>query len=318
MSALTHHGGRVDQAALAYPHAPGPWLDLSTGINPDSWAPAEPVAVDLGRLPTSSELAGLEAAAADFFGASPAQVVAVPGSEIALRLIGHLGLPAPHRHVVPGYRTHADAFAGGVGIAATEIARAAGTTMFANPGNPEGRTMAADAVRALAGEGWLIVDEAFADCVPGVSVADDLPARTIVLRSFGKFFGLAGVRLGFVIAPPDIVVRLRRLLGDWPVSALAIGYGTAAYRDAGWIAATCARLVADAATLDAVLRRHGLEPIGDCPLFRLVRSDRAVFEPLARAGILTRAFDHDPRWTRFGLPRGGADLTRLDRALAGG
>ena len=318
MATLTHHGGRVDQAALLFPDAPQPWIDLSTGINPRPWRPAEPLSFDLGRLPTFRELAGLEEAAADAFGASPETVVAVPGTEIALRLLHRLDLPPPYRHVVPGYRTHAEAFAGGRPITLAEVERNPGTLLFANPGNPTGDVLPADHIRALDGPGWLVVDEAFADAVPGASIAADLPPRTIVLRSFGKFFGLAGVRLGFVIAPPAIVAAVRRALGDWPVSTPAIHYGTAAYRDTRWIAATRAALAEHAARLDAVLLRHGLHPRGDCPLFRLVDPHEPLFDRLARAGILTRPFDDHPCRLRFGLPADASALARLDRALAHG
>ena len=292
-----------------------PWIDLSTGINPRSWRPSFPIDLDWRRLPSPAALAELEASAAAYFGAAPENVVAVPGSEMALRMLDRLDLPAPFRFVAPAYRTHAAAFGGGLAIDIAEAHRSGGTLLIANPNNPDGRLLDRSEMARLACGRWLIVDEAFADCDPAWSVVPDRPDDAIVLRSFGKFFGLAGIRLGFVIGPEAIVARFRTMTGDWPVSAAAIAFGTAAYRDADWIAATRMRLVADVRALDTVLRGHGLAPSGACPLFRLVRSDPGLFERLAAAGILTRPFDHDPALLRIGLPADADELARLDNAL---
>lgn len=271
---------------------------------------------DWRRLPSATALAELEASAAAYFGAAPAEIAAVPGSEIALRMLDRLDLPAPFRFVAPTYRTHAAAVGGGVAIDIADAHASDGTLLIANPNNPDGRLLDRANVARLALGRWLIVDEAFADCDAGWSVVPDRPDDAIVLRSFGKFFGLAGIRLGFVIGPKAIVARFRAMTGDWPVSAAAIAFGTAAYRDADWIAATRTRLVADARALDAVLRGHDLAPMGACPLFRLVRSGPGLFERLAAAGILTRPFDHDRSLLRIGLPADADALARLDRALA--
>ena len=152
--------------------------------------------------------------------------------------------------------------------------------------------------------------------VPHLTPSD----RVIVLRSFGKTFGLPGIRLGFMIAGPAQVAAVRARLGRWPVSASALAYGTAAYRDTGWLDATRNAIAVRAARLDAVLARHGLRATGECPLFRLVATDHAptLFERLAHAGILTRAFAYDRRWLRLGLPGDEEAFERLDRALARG
>ena len=142
----------------------------------------------------------------------------------------------------------------------------------------------------------------------------------MVLRSCGKFFGLAGVRLGFVMAAPEILARLRDLLGDWPVSAHAMAWGSAAYADRAWIAATRIALVERAAALDAVLAHHGLTAKGACPLFRMVETPgaAAIFRRLAAAGILVRPFADAPGRLRFGVPAATAELERLDKALRHG
>lgn len=324
MKALLIHGGRIDLAATCYPGAPQPWLDLSTGINPCPW-PADPAPhVDLRGLPSPAAIRALEAAAAAMFGASADRVVALPGSEIGLRSLDSLGLPSPVRFVTPSYATHAEAISGATPIARDAIdAIRDGTLLLANPNNPDGDRDTPDRLLRIVRSGtWLVVDEAFADVAPEFSLVPRLAPddRAIIVRSFGKFFGLAGVRLGFIIAPPPQADTMRRRLGSWPVSALAVAYGTAAYRDTEWIAEARRSIVARAGRLDTLLGRHGLQSRGACPLFRLVETDDApaLFERLAASGILTRPFDHAPRWLRFGVPGDDAAFDRLDRALARG
>ena len=331
----TQHGGALAAARAAF--GDGAWLDLSTGINPHGWPGADGMHIDWSRLPGEDDLRALEMAAADYFGVDQAYVAALPGTEIGLRLLGAL-LDGPAHHLTPTYRTHAEMVAASTSVADVGLVRD-GTLILANPNNPDGRVLPARDLLAIHDRlrrrgGWLVVDEAFADAgaidlTPhgantdvSISIAPHVSddARLILFRSFGKFFGLAGVRLGFVIAPRAVIARMRALLGAWPVSAAAIAIGTAAYRDADWIVAMRARLARDAADLDAVLLRCGLSPIGRCPLFRLVEvaDANATFTRLARRAILTRPFDYDPRWLRLGLPGGKDALERLETALADG
>ena len=324
----THHGGRLAEARAAFGDTGATWLDLSTGINPHAWPGAGEVAIDWARLPDESELRALEAAAAAYFGVDQDYVAALPGTEIGLRLLGTL-LSGPARHLAPTYRTHAEMVADSVPIDSLSAA-SDGIVIVANPNNPDGRVLPAQALlaahdRLRARRGWLVVDEAFADaCVTDapISVAPHVAdgTRLIVFRSFGKFFGLAGMRLGFVIAPRAMIAKVRALLGAWPVSAAAIAIGSAAYRDADWIVTMRERLAQDAADLDGMLLGRGLVAIGACPLFRLVdvADASATFARLARHAILTRPFDYDPRWLRLGLPGSAAALDRLERALADG
>jgi cobalamin biosynthetic protein CobC len=321
---LTFHGGRIEAAARLYPDAPRPWMDLSTGINPHAWMPPAGLVIDHQRLPSGEALAALLAAAAaafDFAGA----LTAVPGSELALRLLATLDLPRPWHVVTPCYRTHRDALPGAKGIALDRIDEAAaggGTMLLANPNNPDGRLLAPSELLSVARAlrtrgGMLIVDEAFAAALAGASVLPLLDADdpVVVLRSFGKFYGLAGVRLGFVGGARSVVARIAALLGDWPVSATALAYGAAAYRDVAGAERMRLRLAAEAAEIDNLLAGHGLATRGACPLFRLVECDGAgaVFERLAAAGILTRPFEERADWLRFGLP--GAGFDRLEAAL---
>ncbi|MCK8455337.1 aminotransferase class I/II-fold pyridoxal phosphate-dependent enzyme [Sphingomonas faeni] len=324
MTGLHTHGGRVDLAAILYPDAPTPWIDLSTGINPHAWRSDPLPPVNLAALPSPASVAALEAAAAAMFGTDPDRVIAVPGSEIGLRLLAGLDLPRPARFVTPGYGTHADVFDDADRLARADIdTLAAGTLLLANPNNPDGLLDAPDRLLTLMRRGlWLVIDEAFVDLLPSFSIVPHLgPSdRAIVFRSFGKTFGLPGIRLGFMIAPPIYVAAIRHRLGSWPISACAVAYGTAAYRDTAWIEATRIASVHRAGRLDAVLARYGLCSVGACPLFRLIESDAAatIFERLADAGILTRTFDYQPRWLRIGLPADDVAFDRLDRALAHG
>jgi len=321
--AWTWHGGNL---AAAKRHFGGDdWIDLSTGINPLPWPGAERMAINWQRLPDGNALAELETVAAAFFGVAPGHVCAVPGTEIGLRMAGRL-IGGEARHAVPSYRTHGEMIAGNLAATDAEIAVWDGTIILANPNNPDGRAHAPEALDALMATrgdtGWLLVDEAFADCDPALSlasrIADD--RRLLVFRSFGKFFGLAGVRLGFVLGPEPFLRELRAMLGAWPLSAAAIAIGTAAYADGEWIAATRRRLSGQAAALDATLADAGYPPRGACPLFRLIETEAvpALFDRLARRAILTRPFADQPHWLRFGLPADEQALARLADALADG
>jgi cobalamin biosynthetic protein CobC len=330
---LSGHGGRLCIARALYPRAPQPWIDLSTGINPKPYPAPRASASARARLPEPSELRELEEAAARAFGVEDAsRIVATGGSEAALRLMPYV-LTATQAVVVGfTYSSHADAWQS-AGTRVKHIARtpcAVGcersVLILVNPNNPDGALTTRDQVLNLHDElhamrSHLIVDEAFADIDPIHSVAafagSDRYPHLLVLRSFGKFYGLAGLRLGFVIASPPVVRCLRHLLGDWPVTADAIAAGLAAYADTAWTKRTRERLQAAAHSLDALLVRTGFTIVGGTSLFRLSRSDNARerFDRLLRAGILVRPFDHDPTLLRFGLPYGAGTWQRLAHAL---
>ncbi len=334
---FAHHGGRLGAAREEFPQAPQPWIDLSTGINPRSYPAPRARGVLLNRLPDTAELARLESVAAAAFGVAEAsRVVAVGGTEPALRM---LPLLVPLQSAVvagPTYGSHADAWTrSGVEVrlaADSALEQSIGdrsALIVVNPNNPDGRILPRERLLELharsAGRGGiLIVDEAFAEVTPGSSVADiaGTPAAPamIVLRSFGKFFGLAGLRLGFLVCAADLAARVRGFIGDWPVSIDALLAGLAAYPDPDWADATRATLRRDAAKLDALLIRHGFEIAGGTSLYRLARAGDASawFRKLALAGVLTRPFAHDASLLRFGLPGGQESWVRLRRALGGG
>jgi cobalamin biosynthetic protein CobC len=320
-SDLPAHGGDLAFARKAYGEPPEGWLDLSTGINPVPYlfAPALLTPDVLHRLPDRAALAGLEAAAcAAYHVPERARLVAVPGSEIAIRLMPRLAPPgAPAFLLAPIYGGHRAAWPHGTPVATPDAVPDGAVAVLANPNNPDGRVLLPSALAALARRSALvIVDEAFADVAPEASLATLLPENVLVLRSVGKFYGLAGVRLGFVIGAGDMIVRVGAMLGDWAVSGPAIAIGTAALADTGWRDATRARLRADAAALRALLAAHGLAVAGGTDLFALVATAdaRALHRALAERGIWTRAFAENPAWLRIGLP--GAGFARLERALS--
>ena len=229
--------------------------------------------------------------------------------------------------VSPTYSEHAKSWkaAGHELIEVADIggAPSADVVVITNPNNPDGRVFRPDELNHLANRlasngGWLIVDEAFADTVPEVSLAGATarPGR-ILLRSFGKFFGLAGLRLGFALAPPDLAAALRAALGPWSVSGPAIEIGRRALADSEWIDATRTRLAEATRDLDALLASASLRVIGGTTLFRLAAHPRApdLFERLGRAGILVRSFPDHPSRIRFGLPADQAATRRLRTAL---
>ena len=271
----------------------------------------------LDRLPEPGALAALEQAARAAFGVPAGrEVVAVPGTDLAMRLLARL-IPARRVAVVrPGYAGHAAAWPGMAGVSAGEARTvAADLIVLANPNNPDGHWFDRAALLAMAERAMLIVDEAFADAEPQASVADIESERLIVLRSFGKFYGLPGLRLGFVIAPHGVATDLRALLGDWPVSTAAIAIGTAAYADRSWQAAQRRRIAEAGAQLDAALGR--IPVIGGTSLFRLVEVADAhrLFRHLASRAILARPFADRQDRLRLGLPRDAAAAARLAAAI---
>ena len=322
------HGGQLGAFRRLFPDAPTPILDLSTGINPYPYEVPKLAEDHLTRLPEPEALAALEAAAARAYGLAAGEAVAAPGSQALIGLLPRLLPRAEVAVLAPTYAEHAFAWRQAGHrvreVASLREAQAAEIVVLCNPNNPDGRVITAADLGAFAAPlaargGLLVVDEAFADFAPdGVSVVPRLPARgVIVLRSFGKASGLAGLRLGFALAPADLASRLRAALGPWPVSGAAITIGAAMLDDAAWRAAMAARLTEDATRLDTALAAAGLAPRGGTALFRLVESEdaAAVFARLGAAGILVRRFPAHPRWLRFGLP--GAALPRLITALAG-
>jgi len=324
------HGGDLDAARAAFPHAPEPWIDLSTGINPSPY-PVPPLGADAwARLPQGSDLRRLEQVAARRYGAAcPEMVVPAPGTQALIQVLPRLMRRSRVAIVGPTYAEHAAAWRReGHDVAEVQDFDGLGeanVVVLVNPNNPTGRLIPTERLAALAEDlrskdGLLVVDEAFSDVLTAdASLVPGLPAATVVLRSFGKTYGLAGLRLGFAVARESLADRLRALLGPWAVSGPALAIGAAALADDVWLRETRERLKEDSRRLDAVLAAGGCGILGGTPLFRLVRHPAAscVADRLARAGIHVRRFQGMPTWLRFGLPGSEDAWRRLELALHG-
>jgi len=324
------HGGDLATAQRLFPDAPKPFIDLSTGINPNPYPLPRLPADVFARLPDADKLASLNAIAAQTYGApSAANVAAAPGTQILLPTVAALVRPGRAVVLAPSYGefTRAAALAGHR-VTQVEGPAAVGDAelvFVANPNNPDGRMFARTDLLSLARNlrarnGLLVIDEAFMDVgPPGASLAADVSdGDVVVLRSFGKFFGLAGLRLGFALASPTIVARLAAMLGPWAVSGPALTIGAKALADPAWIEKTQSRLERAAKRLDAILTESGLDIVGGTNLYRLVRTDTAneLFHHLGLAGVLVRRFPEKSDWLRFGLPANERAWRRLQIALA--
>ncbi len=323
------HGGDLGAARRLFPGAPEPFLDLSTGINPKPY-PVPRFSADLfARLPDTAAVAALAAAAARTYAApSAAHVVPAPGTQILLPLAARLVPPGRAAILAPTYPEYVRAASlAGHGVKTVRSLDDYGDAtlvMVANPNNPDGRLLARADLLALARDlgrrgGLLVIDEAFMDVgPPGASLAPDVAqGNVVVLRSFGKFFGLAGLRLGFALAAPATAERLRAALGPWAVSGPALAIGTQALADANWIERTRVRLDKASRRMDGILSDLALPLVGGTSLFRLVRTPAAgaLFQHLGQAGIWVRRFPDNENWLRFGLPAGEPQWKRLKNAL---
>ena len=317
------HGGNIDAAIARF--GAGDWMDLSTGINRRAY-PLPALTPEAWRgLPTRSAQTGLVAAAAAAWGAAPAWAgVALAGAQAAIQLVPRLRPAGVARVLVPTYNEHAACLiAEGwdvQGCGTLNDLAGADLAVVVNPNNPDGRCWPAEALIALAGRvGLLVVDESFADAQPALSLLPCAgPANILILRSFGKFFGLAGVRLGFVFGAPPMIDACARMAGPWPVAGPAIEIGRAALADTAWADAMRVQLAADAVRADRLAHGAGWASVGGTPLFRLYDTPDAgaARDRLARARIWSRIFPYSPRWLRLGLPGPEDEWQRLTVALA--
>lgn len=325
MPDMLEHGGRIRQAAQRYGIPPADWLDLSTGINPVGWpVPAAPGAC-WRNLPEDGD--GLEQAARDYYGCIDLLVTA--GSQAAIQALPRLRPPCRVGLLAPSYAEHALAWTQGGHEVATfapdEIDAALDhldVLLLVNPNNPTGNYFTAATLhvwqqRLAARGGWLVVDEAFMDATPQHSLA----ARTgieglVVLRSLGKFFGLAGARVGFVLAWPALLVRLAEALGPWTLANPSRWVAQQALQDVSWQLDAQQRQALGSQRLAGLLAHYELAPSGGTALFQWLESGRAaaIQDALAQQGIWVRRFDA-PASLRFGLPGTEADWQRLETAL---
>ncbi|MEL7452312.1 MAG: threonine-phosphate decarboxylase CobD [Pseudomonadota bacterium] len=323
------HGGATDGMRKRFPNAPEPWIDLSTGINPWPYWDTTVSSEAFKRLPTEAAYRACLCAMAKAIGTADEFVALAPGSELLIRLLPLLIHPRKVAILSPTYSDHsvvwrqagADVIETNSPLADVEAVEA---IIICNPNNPDGRTFSPDVLEEARRElaqrgGWLIVDEAYGDLDPTNSIS---PAGgrdgQIIIRSFGKFFGLAGTRLGALIAPAPLRAAMADQLGVWPVSGGALEIGARAYADLDWQAGTRIALADASARLKDILLAGGLKPVGGTDLFQYVEIDDAfaIWEHLARKGIYVRRFDWSDRHLRIGLPANPQEEARLAEALS--
>ena len=324
---MLEHGGGLRVVAERYGIPLGDWLDLSTGINPQGWpVPPIPAAV-WQRLPEVHD--SLEAAAATYYGTE--SLLPVAGSQAAIQALPQLRAPGRVGILSPSYAEHAHAWrrvGHQVELLPADSLDAAITRLDAlvlvHPNNPTGVRFPPELLldwraRLAVRGGWLVVDEAFMDATPEGSMAHHvgLPGL-IVLRSLGKFFGLAGARVGFVLAEPAVLEGLWEHLGPWTVTGPSRWVAARALSDHAWQVTARHALDRARSRLADLLKRQRLPVAGGTELFQWAPIPDAAFwrDALARRGILVRHFT-DPPALRFGLPGGESAWRRLELALAG-
>ncbi|WP_425102367.1 threonine-phosphate decarboxylase CobD [Tropicibacter sp. S64] len=321
MTKTRDHGGNLDAAMVRLGGTPGEWLDLSTGINPMPY-PLPPIPPESWAvLPRGTDMARLSDSAAAAY-ATSARVIPMAGAQGAIQIVPWLRTPGRAAVQGPTYNEHAAALRA-CGWQVSEVAHlealsGADLAVVVNPNNPDGRRHAPERLSALAATvGLLIVDESFADPDPDVSLAPgEVPDNVVVLRSFGKFYGLAGLRLGFALANGTLADRLAEMAGPWPVSGPAIEIACHALADPDWQAQTIAKLTEGAARLDAMARRAGWDLVGGTPLFRTYAAPDAAAAQNTLAGhrVWSRIFPYSDRWIRLGLPQ-DTRWRQLDTAM---
>jgi len=334
VSGQPEHGGRLNAAAERWGIPLGQWLDLSTGINPFAWPLPDVPAEVWQRLPEPDD--GLEQTVLAWAGAPDvASCVPVPGSQAAIMALPGLRGPSRVGVPAPGYLEHGHWWARAghqvMGLSPQQVAGGyerwlddLDVLVWINPNNPDGHTVPPERLigwckRLHERGGWLVVDEAFADGCDQISLAPfaGMPGL-VVMRSLGKFFGLAGLRAGAVLTDDRIAQALAEALGPWPLSGPARYVMARALADEEWQSSTAQRLRANSARLHRLLAHHGLADSSGTLLFRyLPHPDaRSIADGLASQGILVRYFDSPPA-LRLGLPGHEAQWQKLERALSG-
>ena len=322
MTRTRDHGGNLDAAIARFGGTAADWLDLSTGINPVSF-PLPPLPERCwADLPRESEMKALCRAAQDTYGTS-ARVIAMNGAQGVIQLVPYLRPPGRAAVLAPTYNEHAAALRACHWqvdeVPTCDALAGADLAVVVNPNNPDGRRHSPEAMRRLADRvGLLIIDESFADPDPQSAFAPHLEAHNVVvLRSFGKFYGLAGLRLGFALAQGTLADRLAEQAGPWPVSGPAIEIARHALADRTWQRQAIEMLQAGAARLDAMATCVGWQLVGGTPLFRTYAAPSAVAaqEALAAHRVWSRIFPYSDSWIRLGLAGDEAGWAQLAKAM---
>ena len=284
---LPTHGGDISTASDWFGVPKGGWLDLSTGINPFSYPDVTQRAEAVRRLPTSGDAAAFEAAARTYYRVpAGAALIAVPGTQAALQILPLLRPKCAVAVLGPTYSEHGRTWRmTGHDVQEVSSFEALGdgdVSVLVNPNNPDGtrydpRIILELAEEIGAREGMLIVDEAFADTEEGTQRGPTGRTKDglIILRSMGKFFGLAGLRLGCVVCAQAVAQNIKDRLGPWSVGGSVLEIGTRALSDVAWIEENRLRLSQSGDELKTLLTDTGLRVMGGTDLFKLVETARA-------------------------------------------
>ncbi|WP_417539977.1 aminotransferase class I/II-fold pyridoxal phosphate-dependent enzyme, partial [Marinobacter sp.] len=194
--------------------------------------------------------------------------------------------------------------------------------VWINPNNPTGQVLLPERLLAWRERlarcgGWLVVDEAFVEGFEGHSLAKMVGGDgLVVLKSVGKFFGLAGLRAGAVLTNKALAHGFFAELGPWPVSGPARFVMTQMLEDQQWQAQTQHTLTLFSERMQNVLSDVGLGSSSGTLLFQYVEHPKAIelHSGLCRQGILVRLFEH-PCALRVGLPANEPEWRRLGQAL---
>lgn len=320
------HGGRLTEMQARFPDVTPPWshqnwLDLSTGIAPRSYPFTPPDPAIYLALPDQADNENCLNAARRAYKVNPAaDIQAGNGSQQFIQALPQIARKHTSLKSVciisPTYAEHAyywceagfqvySALPEALELAAEQV----DVVILVNPNNPTGHPVSPSQLQhcqqiLAQKQGWLIIDEAFADVTPDISLCPDAGSETLfILRSLGKFYGLAGLRLGFLISAPCWQAMIRSEIGPWPVATPALQIGAQALSDSLWQAKQSTYLQQAQQAMSQLLEECGLISLGSTSLFHLIHlPDPEYFHHfLCRNGILARFFSAYPRYVRLGL-----------------
>ena len=315
------HGGDIDLAIKKYGGQRADWIDLSTGINRTSYPWQESVKVELRDLPSSKLLMGLEKAASRAYKvAEGTDTAAVQGAQ---QIISLLPICLKNYNSVailgPTYNEYEKAFKSS-GIKAetvSEVSKLSSSdiAIIVNPNNPTGKVIAEEILDDLSKKvRILIIDESFKMFSSRRIQKFD---NVIQINSLGKFFGLAGVRLGFVSGPSDFIKSVREMLGPWPISSIAAEIGIIALNDTTWISEMEKILLEGSNVLHKACSTKNWKLVGKTNLFHTYATSSCleVEEQFAAHYIWIRTFDYSQTWIRLGIPTSKYEWTRVRQVL---
>ena len=314
MSDVRDHGGGLDIAIKEYGNVRNNWIDLSTGINPDHYSIPKIPNYFWNTLPDSEAQNSMLKTARLFWNVPKnANIIASSGVSQLIAIMPNL-LPAGKVEIIsPTYNEHAAAFKSN----GWKVGSNGNVRILVNPNNPNGKHHPITEEDSNNYD-LIIIDESFCDVTPEKSLIHLTKQKNvIVLKGLGKFWGLAGLRLGFAIAAPELIESINKLIGPWAISGPAQFIGKAALSDINWISNTRLKLEVNSERLDQIMISHNIKPIGGTDLFRLfeVKDANRIQTKLAKSFIWTRIFPYSTNWLRLGIPKNDIEFERLSKAL---